>query len=973
MDIKRIVETLHAVFIKNRIVLILLICLGGILLSIYPTYLIAGAVFNRYFDKWGDRLVALEKKGLLSKEFGAAWQDILQQDAMSREAGAFTKEDTAGTDSVHIVDGIAVNDYPSLSIVGRLNEVHAYSNTITIVDRLDRQIAIIRTDHTRAKIDAFPEVLKEAIIAAEDGGFYNNALGFEYKSFVRAIVRATFETLTSFKAASPRGTSSITQQVAKLFVSYLDEAGNRRVSWSVDRKKRELRIAAALRKMYTPDEILEVYLNHCIASDYGLIGVKDIALGLFGKDLDELSDADCIYIARMVKWGRNIPSKVRKQCRIDMPRMGARLDWPKEHQEKILRALDDITFVKPKQIQTNYGHLVDLANEFWLRYLNKKEGRTEGFNRDMDIIDPNSLIRKKGNLTIRLTIDIKLQQFLEQLVKKRGYGQDTVIYTDVRIGSFGQNIQRPGKPRDTVRSILVVDSAKSFSEPRSDFVTTLQKGDTLVTNIRYASRGKNRWRRSLYFYTRRPIRVDGQYFAYCILDSRSGKLLAYYSKDEIGSRLACLLRNRVPNGSSTAKPILNAVNFDLGNFQAYAKWSDSVPVSDSVPWARTMERKRGKPWEVVFKHSAVRGKGYRVHNHGNIFEGCQYLFDHLATSNNIYGVESIYRLNRKVVDKKGEIIPEDFRFAQFFYRINALDRIQQEFKKKQVTGVRIYKELARIVGVDVDTMVAYGKKMGVSDSLYSIALGTLEMTLYEQAHLFNVLYNNDLIERPIEHPSLIIDQITMNNVAIPMKKLDTIKRFHPFADVNNIRPSYLGMHKRLISNKWDGLSKYDIDYLPDSIDAHTFDSAYSWDAYLLSTPLSNYAKSGTTDDVLRPYNVDVISKKRTNYGLWNAVVRVDMSKFVNDTVPDIRDLTIACIGECNDRYTGHRDGKTLHKFVSRDLLKKAGVVPMTGYFKQYEAYLKRVTPDSAQTCGDVEPQEILDTVPKSTGLDLTEW
>ena len=57
------------------------------------------------------------------------------------------------------------------------------------------------------------------------------------------------------------------------------------------------------------------------------------------------------------------------------------------------------------------------------------------------------------------------------------------------------------------------------------------------------------------------------------MDSRTGKLLAYYSKDKLGSRLACLLRNRTPNGSLTAKPIFNALNFDLGQTHALRRIS----------------------------------------------------------------------------------------------------------------------------------------------------------------------------------------------------------------------------------------------------------------------------------------------------------------------------------------------------------------------------------------------------------------
>ncbi len=956
MQIKKTIQSIAA-FFRHKLVVVLLIIFGILCASIYPTYLITRYFFNRYFDTWGKKLVALEERGLLSKELGAAWQDVLAGEAMEEKAGSVIASETDTAGGVLMVDGIAVKDYPSLGIVARLNEVHAYSNTIAISDRKDRRIATIRTDHTRAKIDEFPKVFITALVAAEDSRFYKNELGFEFDSFVRAMVRAALRTITTFSLSSPKGTSTITQQVAKLFVSYLDETGQRYVSRSVDRKVRELRLSAALRKMYSADEVLEVYLNHCVASDYGLIGVKDIALGLFKKELAELTDAECVYIARMVKWGRNIHTKIARQCRIDMPRMAQSLGWDEAYQKEVLAAIDSLTFTKPKQIQTAYGHLVDLANEFWLIYLAKSNGGNAAYLKSMDIVDPNSLIRKKGNLTIKLSIDLPLQEYLESLVNARGFGSDTIIYTDVRIGSYGEDIKLDSAPEDSIRVISIIDTSTQFSEPNSEFYITLENGDTLVTNIRYRKKSKGGWRRSCYYYTRRLMKVDGQYFSYCILDSRTGKLLAYYSKDKIGSRLACLLRNPVPNGSSTAKPVLNALNFDLGNFPPYAKWSDSLPVTGDVPWKRTLVRKKDKPYEVIFAQSAVRGKGYQVHNHDYVFEGCQYIFDHLATSNNIFGVETIYRLNRKIFDPTGRVLPEAYPFAQLFYRLNALERIKETFKKKTITGVRIYKELARIVGIDVDTMIAYGKKVAVSDSLYSVALGTLEMTLLEQAHIFNMLYNNDLIEQPAQHPSLIVDSININGVGIAMADCDVVRRYHPFSDVNNIRPTYLGMHKRLISNRWDGLTDYDIPYESDETFAPVTDNVYNADAYLFDTPLSNYAKSGTTDDMLRPFNVDVTSKQRTNYGLWNAVIRIDLSRLSGEIFPDVRDVTIACIGECNDKHTGPRDGKTLHKYVSRDLLKKGGRKSSYGFFSQYEQYLKKVTPDSVKYCGVVIEEE----------------
>jgi hypothetical protein len=163
------------------------------------------------------------------------------------------------------------------------------------------------------------------------------------------------------------------------------------------------------------------------------------------------------------------------------------------------------------------------------------------------------------------------------------------------------------------------------------------------------------------------------------------------------------------------------------------------------------------------------------------------------------------------------------------------------------------------------------------------------------------------------------------------------------------------MHKRLVSNRWDGLNDYDIAYPAEYSMLSLGSDTFSDQQFPLVEPASNYAKSGTTDDILRPFNVDPTSNKKTNYGLWNAVIRVDLSALSEEQVPEIRDLTIACIGECNYQYTGARDGKSLHKFLSTGLLKKAGITSPNGFFSQYESYLRRTAPDSVRNCGKREP------------------
>jgi hypothetical protein len=232
---------------------------------------------------------------------------------------------------------------------------------------------------------------------------------------------------------------------------------------------------------------------------------------------------------------------------------------------------------------------------------------------------------------------------------------------------------------------------------------------------------------------------------------------------------------------------------------------------------------------------------------------------------------------------------------------------------------------------------------------YSIALGTLELSLYEQMHLFNALYDNTIVVAPSRHPSLFIKSVRLSGEEIPFT--DSVGTRTLFDDYKKLAPVHCALHKRLASNPADHLDRYDI--CPDG-----------------RRCLSNFAKSGTTDDVIRPFNVDGTDTARTNYGLWNAVVRIrlkreDLQKAISgdtlittqknftisyDSIPseEIVDVTLACIGECNTHYTGDRDGKTLHGYVSRELLHTFGIPCTSGFYQSYEKELVGTVSDNVK-------------------------
>jgi penicillin-binding protein 1A len=137
-------------------------------------------------------------------------------------------------------------------------------------------------------ITAMPQRLIEAFISAEDKNFYQHG-GLDIQGIVRAVV-----TNLSAVSAGRRmvGASTITQQVAKNFLLTNDV--------NVERKLKEAILAIRIERAFTKEQILELYLNE-IYLGVGAYGVAAAAQSYWDKALNELTLADCAYLATLPK------------------------------------------------------------------------------------------------------------------------------------------------------------------------------------------------------------------------------------------------------------------------------------------------------------------------------------------------------------------------------------------------------------------------------------------------------------------------------------------------------------------------------------------------------------------------------------------------------------------------------------------------------------------------------------------------
>jgi len=132
--------------------------------------------------------------------------------------------------------------------------------------------------------DDIPEVIKWAVLAAEDADFFEHG-GLDYFGMARAMIKNLREQRIS------QGASTITQQVAKTFFLSSER--------TVSRKLKEVVMARRLEHELSKDEILYLYLNQ-IYWGHGRYGVREAVRFYFGKELGAVTLSDAALLAGLI-------------------------------------------------------------------------------------------------------------------------------------------------------------------------------------------------------------------------------------------------------------------------------------------------------------------------------------------------------------------------------------------------------------------------------------------------------------------------------------------------------------------------------------------------------------------------------------------------------------------------------------------------------------------------------------------------
>ena len=239
--------------------------------------------------------------------------------------------------------------------------------------------------------DALPKSLVHAFISAEDKKFFTHG-GIDFLGIIRAVIQNI-----RFIGSGRRmiGASTITQQVAKNFL-LTNEA-------SFERKIKEAILAIRIERAFSKEYIAELYLNQIYLGHYSY-GVAAAALNYFNKSLDELTIAECAFLAALPKGPNNYDPNKRYDEAI------ARRNW-------VLTRMLEEGYITEEQAKTASEEPIALATRSEKEVTTDAEYFSEEVRRFLvSRYGENALY--EGGLVVRTTVDPQMQKHAAKALRR---------------------------------------------------------------------------------------------------------------------------------------------------------------------------------------------------------------------------------------------------------------------------------------------------------------------------------------------------------------------------------------------------------------------------------------------------------------------------------------------------------------------------------------------------------------------------
>lgn len=178
------------------------------------------------------------------------------------------------------------------------------NNTATEVFSVDNKLLgrYYYQNRTNANIVDIPKAFKDALVATEDVRYYKHR-GVDFRSTVRVLIKSVI------LHRDAGGGSTISQQLAKnLFPRKRHGALTMAVA-----KVREIFIARRIEKLYSKEEILELYLN-TVSFGENTFGIETAAITYFNKKPKNLKLEESAMLVGLLKANTSYNPRIHKEA-----------------------------------------------------------------------------------------------------------------------------------------------------------------------------------------------------------------------------------------------------------------------------------------------------------------------------------------------------------------------------------------------------------------------------------------------------------------------------------------------------------------------------------------------------------------------------------------------------------------------------------------------------------------------------------
>ena len=364
-------------------------------------------------------------------------------------AAAFTAV-TANNVSKAVVDlPLALEDIPA-------------AQTTRLLASNDKLLAYFYEENRQdVPLDKINDTMKDALLSIEDSRFYEHG-ALDLKGTMRALVNNAADRQT-------QGGSSITQQLIKLTLvqqATTKEQVRAATKPSIARKIRELKLAIAYEEDHTKEEILERYFNIAYFGD-GSYGIQSAANHFFSVSPDKLDVLQAATLAGLVKNPvefdpRVYPERALQRRNLVLGAMASNGKISqKEANDLMAKPLGlKITSFPNGCVTSNAAFSCDYVRRYLLA--EPALGNT---------VEERRARLERGGLTIKSTIDMRMQRAINKAVKS------TVAPKDKAIGSLALVEPGTGKVRGLSQS-RPMGRAKKAGESYINFVVPRKFGDS---------------------------------------------------------------------------------------------------------------------------------------------------------------------------------------------------------------------------------------------------------------------------------------------------------------------------------------------------------------------------------------------------------------------------------------------------------------------------------------------------------------